>query len=106
MSATLPPLTVSALARCDALLLGVLPCRLLDHGAHERLIGGDPVGDHVPLLAVPLHELHRAAALVIEARDLERVHEPDGADLLQPGVVDPEVLDAPADLLAGERLLA
>src|SRR5205823_12828611 len=60
--------------------------------------------DDLPLGAVPLLEFHQTRALMVHARDLERRHEPDGAELLQALVVDVEVLDAPAHLLAGDRL--
>src|SRR5690348_4298487 len=61
-----------AIARRDAFLFRVFRRRLLDHGTHDRLVRFDPVGDGIPLPAVPLQELHRASALVIHARDLER----------------------------------
>src|SRR5688572_33019788 len=77
-----------AVARGDALLFRVLRGGGLDHRAHDRLVGRDPVGDHVPLAAVPLDELDCAAALVVHARDLERLHQPDRAQLLQALVVD------------------
>src|SRR5919108_4932478 len=79
-------------ARRDALLLRVLRGRGLDHRAHDRLVGSDPVADHVPALAVPLQELDRAAALVVQARDLERLHQADRAELLQALLVDVQVL--------------
>ena len=56
------------------------------------------------LLAVPLQELDRAAALVVQARHLERLHQAGRAELLQALVVDVQVLEAPAHLLAGHRL--
>src|SRR5437762_1586745 len=59
-----------AVARRDVLLLCVCGRGILDHSADELTVGLDPVGYHLPLLAVPLLELHRAAALVIHARDL------------------------------------
>src|SRR5687768_7087835 len=97
-------LLLGAVARRDALFFRVLRSGGLDHGAHDRLVGLDPVGDHVPLASVPLQELDRAAALVVHAGNLERLHQPDRAELLQAFVVDIQVLDAPADLLAGHRL--
>src|SRR5216117_3709998 len=93
-----------AVARRDALFLGVLRGGGLDHRPHDRLVGGDPVGDHLPLLAVPLQELDRPAPLMVHARHLERLHQSGGAELLQALVVDVQVLDAPAYLLAGHRL--
>src|SRR5687768_2698241 len=58
----LPRDFLAAIARRDVLLLRVRRRRLLDHRAHQLLVGLDPVGDHLPLLAVPLLELHRTAA--------------------------------------------
>src|SRR5688572_10502716 len=97
-------LLLRAVARRDSLFLRVLRRGGLDHGPHERLVGLDPVGDHVPLAAVPLQELHRAAALMVHARNLQRLHQTDRAELLQALIVDVQVLDAPAHLLAGDRL--
>src|SRR5215470_13871190 len=106
---TLPPSLKSsavlvAVARRDAFLLRILRGGLLDHRAHDRLVGGDPVADRVPFLAVPLQKLHRAAALVVEARDPERLHQSGRTELLQALVVDVQVLERPAHLLAGDRL--
>src|SRR5581483_2618229 len=72
------------------------------HGA----VGVNPVADRHPLLAVPLLEAHRAATLVIRARQLDRLQQTERAELFQAMVVDREILEAPADLLAGERALA
>src|SRR5262245_43716393 len=93
-----------AVAGRDVLLLGVLRRVLLDLGAHQLAVGLHPVGDHLPLGAVPLLELHQPRALVVEARDLDGRHQPRRAELLQALVVDVQVLDAPAHLLAGDRL--
>src|SRR5215471_19524578 len=93
-----------AVAQGDVLLLRVLRRGLLDHRPHDRLVGGDPVADRVPFAAVPLQELHRAAALVVEARDPERLHQSGRTELLQALVVDVQVLERPAHLLAGDRL--
>src|SRR5215472_5166322 len=79
---------LAAVARSDAFLLGVLRGRFLDHRTHDRLVGLGPVGDDVPLRSVPLHELHRTAAFVVHARDLECLHEPRRAELLDAAVVD------------------
>src|SRR4030095_10166088 len=56
----------------DALLLRILGRRYLHQGPHQHLIGRDPVGDRVPLLPVPLLELHPAAPLMITAGEGER----------------------------------
>src|SRR5215831_8870908 len=90
---------LAAIPRGDALLLRVLRRGLLDHRAHDGLVGLGPVGDDVPFLPVPLHELHRAPALVVHAGDLERLHESGRAELLEAAVVDVEVLETPADLV-------
>src|SRR5262249_36075134 len=66
----------------------------------------DPVADRVPLRAVPLLELHRAAALVVRARELDGLEQAERAQLLQARVVDVQVLEAPAHLFTGERALA
>src|SRR5436853_7811358 len=67
-----------AVARGDALLLRVLRRVRLDLLAHQLAIGLHPVGDHFPLRAVPLLELHQARTLMIQAGDLERRHEAGG----------------------------
>ena len=64
-------LLLGAVARRDALLLRVRGRRLLDDRPHERPVGRDPVGDDVPLLAVPLLEFDGAAALVVRAGHLD-----------------------------------
>src|SRR4030095_5739155 len=96
----------AAVARRDVLFLGIRGRRLLDHGAHQIAIRSDPVGDDDPLGAVPLLEFDRAAAFMVQARHLERLHEACRAELLETRFGDGEVLEAPADLLAGQRLLA
>src|SRR5437667_3925483 len=76
-------LLLRAVARRDPLLLRVGGRGFLDHRAHDRLVGLDPVADQLPLLAVPLLELDRAAPLVVRAGDLDRLQEVVGAELLQ-----------------------
>src|SRR6266404_4242174 len=97
---------LAAVARSDVLFLRVRSRRLLDHRPHQLAIGLDPIGDHLPLLAVPLLELDRSAALVIRAGHLDCLHEPGRAEVFQARLADLQVLDAPAHLLAGQRLLA
>src|ERR1700752_3184109 len=99
-----PLLLFRAIPGRDALLLGVLRRGGLDHGTHQALVRLDPVADPLPLLAVPLLELHLAAAFVVGAGHLERLHEAGSAQLLQALLVDVQVLEAPAHLLAGHRL--
>src|SRR5215475_6244217 len=95
---------LGAVARRDALLLGIRGCGLLHHRAHQLSVGLDPVGDHDPFVAVPLLELDRAAAFVIQARYVQRLHEAGRAQLLQAGIADLQVLDSPAHLLGGDGL--
>src|SRR5919197_147450 len=95
---------VVAVARVDALFLRVLRGIRLHLGTHELAVRLHPVRDDLPLRAIPLLELHQARAFMVQARYLERRHEADGAELLQALVVDVEMLDAPAHLLAGDRL--
>src|SRR4029077_13541046 len=71
---------LAAIPRGNAFFLRVLRCGFLDHRPHDRLVGVDPVGDGVPLVTVPLQELHCAPALVVHARHLERLHESCGAE--------------------------
>src|SRR6516165_5001031 len=94
----------AAIARSDVLFLRVGGRRLLDHRTHELAIGLDPVGDNLPLVAVPLQELDRAASLMVGAGDLERLHETGCTELLEPRLADLQVLDAPAHLLGCDRL--
>ena len=51
----------------DALLLRIPGRRRLHQGPHQRLIRCHPVGEHGPLRAVPLLELHAPTPLMIAA---------------------------------------
>src|SRR5687768_423640 len=97
-------LFLRAVARRDVLFLRVLRRGSFDHRTNDRLVRRDPIRDHLPLLAVPLLELDRRAALMVHAGDLERCHQADRAQLLQALLVDVQVLERPAHLLAGHRL--
>src|SRR6266550_2412578 len=97
---------LAAVARSNVLFLGVRRSRLLDHRPHQLAIRLDPVGDHLPLVAVPLLELDRTTTFMVGAGHLQRLHESGGAQLLETGVADLQVLDAPAHLFARQRLLA
>src|ERR1700693_3839998 len=101
-----PLLLLGAVTRRDSLLLGVGRRRLLDHRPHDRLVRLDPVADQLPFGPVPLLKLDRAAPLMVHAGDLDRLEEVVGAELLQALLVEVQVLQAPPDLLAGQRLLA
>src|SRR5438876_3982982 len=76
----------------------------LDLRAHDVLHGLDPVRDDVPLLAVPLLDEDRAAALVILARDLDRVGAALHPDLFEALLGQVQVLEAAAHLLGRGRL--
>src|SRR5512143_1697120 len=82
-------------------LLALLHRGRLELRAHDLPHGLDPVGDDVPLLAVPLLDQDRPAALVILAGHLHRVGEALEPDLVQPGLGEAQVLVAPAHLLGG-----
>src|SRR5437588_12716783 len=101
-----PLLLLRAVAHRVAELLRLLDSRRLDlrpdHVAHRR----DPVGDDVPLLAVPLLDQDGAAPLVVLAGDLDRMREILHPDLLEPLLSQVQVLEAPAHLLGGQRLVA
>src|SRR5881409_2728232 len=60
-----PLLLLAAVALRVAELLGLVHGGRLDLRAHDVLQGLDPVRDDVPLLAVPLLDQDRTAALVI-----------------------------------------
>src|SRR5208283_860514 len=68
---------------------------------HQLAIRLDPVGDDIPLDAVPLLEFDRPAALVVAASHLQRLHEAGRAELPQPRLRDLEVFEGPANLLRG-----
>src|SRR3984893_13853115 len=87
-------------------LLALLHRGQLELRTHDLLHGLDPVGDDVPLLAVPLLDQDRPAALVVLAGHLHRVGEALEPDLVQAGLGEAQVLVAPADLLGGQRLVA
>src|SRR2546427_5692923 len=96
-----PLLLLRAVAHRVAELLPLLDGRHLDlrsdHVAHRR----GPVGDGVPLLAVPLLDQDGAVSLVVLPGDLDRVREVLHADLLEPLLGHVESLEPPAHPLAG-----
>src|SRR5690606_4377608 len=80
--------------------------RLLVERPDDVLFRLNPVGQDLPLLAVPLLDLRAAATLVVGAAHphrLQQIGEAKRVDTLRREV---QVLDAPAHLLTGERLLA
>src|SRR5438132_10442055 len=80
-------------------LLALFDGGRLDLRAHDVLHGLDPVRDDVPLLAVPLLDEDGAAALVVVARDLDRVGEALHPDLFEALVSQVQVLEVPAPLV-------
>src|SRR5438128_11174099 len=97
-------LLLAAVALAIAELAALFDGGRLDLRAHDVLHGLDPVRDDIPLLAVPLLDQDRAAALVVLARDLDRMREALHPDLVEALLGEIEILEAPANLLAGRRL--
>src|SRR5205823_2928243 len=91
---------LGAVARRDLLVRRVLGRLILDHRVEDRQIGLVVAGDGLPLLAVPLLDAGLVRALVILARELDRLHHAFEAQLLDALCGEAEVLEAPADLLA------
>src|SRR5882724_10322780 len=79
----------------DALLLRVSGRLLIDQRQQEIPVRRDPVADDVPLRAVPLDDPRRTAAFMILDRQLQRLHQPQHAELREPLVVDVQMLEAP-----------
>src|SRR5262245_28219472 len=103
------PITLAllrAVARGDLLLRRVGRGHILDQRLGHLLVGCVPVGDHMPGLAVPLHDAAVARALVVGAGDPHGAQHALEAQLLDAIGGQTEVLEAPTHLLAGQRLLA
>ena len=79
---------------------------VFDHRLTSLLVRLDPVGDEVPLLAVPLLDARPAEPSWSAQDTLIGAHQAVEAELLEPLVVEVQVLEAPAHLLAGHRLVA
>src|SRR5690349_648536 len=73
---------LGAVARRDLLLGRVLGGDVLDQRRQDRIVAGVPVGDHLPLLAVPLVDAAEPCALMVAARDLDRSDHALEAELL------------------------
>src|SRR5436305_6857052 len=95
-----------ALAHLQVLLGGVLAGLRLHHRTQQRRVGQVPAGAVVPARAVPGVDAVAVRALVVAAGRGERLHHSFDAQRLDAGGVDVQVLEAPAHLLAGERLRA
>ena len=96
---------LGAVARRDALLLRVLGGRGLRSSARSSWRSGC-IQSVITFHLLPSHclELHRAAALVVHARDLSGCIRPAEPSCFRRLLVDGQVLEAPAHLLAGDRL--
>src|SRR5690606_35240267 len=70
---------------------------------HVRLVD---LRVRVPGFAIPCHDLRAVDAHVVDAARRDRVHVALEAELLDGGIVDVQVLEAPADLFTGHRLVA
>src|SRR5262249_38921798 len=90
----------------DLLLGRVLWRGLLDHGRDHAVVAGVPVGRDLPVLAIPGLDAPHARTLVVGTRHLDRPQLALEAELFDAFGGEVEVLEAPAHLLAGERLLA
>jgi hypothetical protein len=90
----------------DLLLGCILGRGLLDHGRDHAVVAGVPVGRDLPGLAVPGLDASDARTLVVRARHLDWPQLALEAELLETIGGEVEVLEAPAHLLASERLLA
>src|ERR1051325_11044934 len=89
------------------LLVGrVLGRGVLDERLDHVVIRGVPVRRDAPVLAVPGLDAAGAGALVVGAAHLDRLENAIEAELLDACRGDVEVLEAPAHLLAGQRLVA
>src|ERR1700746_532102 len=89
-------------AELDALFLGVSLRGFFDDRPQQLPVWRDPTGDHLPLLAVPLLERHAAVAFVIIPGHIDRVEKVLGAERLDPRRIELEMLEAPADFVAGQ----
>src|SRR5258708_18044332 len=97
---------LAAIDRRDVLVLGVFGRGLLDHRAEELLVGLNPLGREAPLFAVALLDARLVHPRVVAARDRDRPRQAFEAELLQAIGGHLQILEAPADLLAGHRLVA
>ena len=99
------PRAYGQVPRRDPLLLRILGRRRLDQGPHQRLVRRDPVGEHRPLRAVPLLELHPAAPLMVAARQGERGEQALRSQLLELRGSQGEVFEPPLHLRACQGLV-
>src|SRR5574343_1707566 len=103
-SLSLALLFLAAIARRDALFLGVLLGRGLEQRVDQRLVALDPARHRHPLGAIPLLDLHLAGTFVVIAGSLDFRQQVGGADGLEAGIGDIQVFQRPASLLTAQRL--
>src|SRR6266571_8869670 len=91
--------------RRDALFLRILG-RRRHQGPHQRLVRGDPVGDRVPLRAVPLLELHASTPLMIATGEGDWWEQALCPQLLERRWREGEVVESPLHLWPRQWLVA
>src|SRR2546428_5860686 len=97
-----PLLLLRAVAHRVVELLGLVDGRRLELRPHDVANRLAPVGDDIPLFAVPLLDAREAVALWALAGHAERAHHAPHASLLEALVGAVALFAAPAHLLAGE----
>src|ERR1043166_4822815 len=95
-----------AVARCNVVLLGIVGGRLLKLRPYDLAHGGNPVGELLPLFAVPLLDKDRAVAFMIIAGHLDRSRKPRQPQFLQACLRQVEMLKPPPHLLTRQWLVA
>src|SRR5262245_60996954 len=86
-----PSSLLRAVARRDALVLGVLCRKFSDHGRKYAVVRGVVVGDDIPGLAVPLMHACLIGALVVLAGELDGLDHAFEAQLLDARLRQAEV---------------
>src|SRR5215471_14957450 len=99
-------MSVRQAARVQLLVRRVLGRGVLDERLDHLVVGHVPVRSDLPVLAIPGLDAAGAGALVIGAGELDRLELALEAELLDAVRRDVEVLETPAHLLAGHRLVA
>src|SRR5262245_53464730 len=102
----LPPASVGQASGADLLLRRILRGGVLHHRGEDIVVSLVPVGGDLPVGAVPGLDAAGAGALVVGAGHLDRLEHALETELLDAVGAEVEVFQAPADLLAGHRLLA
>src|ERR1043166_5637940 len=95
-----------AVARCNVVLLGIVGGRLLKLRPYDLAHGGNPVGELLPLFAVPLLDKDWAIAFMVIAGHLDRSRKPREPQFLQACLRQVEMLEPPPHLLTRQWLVA